>query len=81
MVCELLYTQRIPTRLATDHGLLCGLASHHLLVWAHTPFSGLRTPAVTEKTPGTFPDLPRIRRLWAEDSASDSFYGLRMPVA
>ena len=24
---------------------------------------------------------PRIRQLWAEDSASDSFYGLRMPAA
>jgi hypothetical protein len=24
---------------------------------------------------------PRIRHLWAEDSASDSFYGLRMPAA
>ena len=58
---EFLYTQRLPTRPAIYHGLVCGSASHPLIEWVHIPSSGLRTPGVPEKTLGTFSELRHAR--------------------
>ena len=60
-VREFLYTQRLPTRPAIYHGLVCGSASHPLIEWVHIPSSGLRTPGVPEKTLGTFSELRHAR--------------------